>query len=89
LELGYVVLRAPDGLGGARGHHRCTWTELMRRLGIPKADWPKHKAGFYIRCFEDPESAAQMWLHQRLALPIPEDPVVEPLRTMVGGPRRA
>jgi len=88
LELGYVVLRVPDGMEGARGHHRCSWAGLMRRLGIPRTEWPQRKAGYYIRLYEDPESAEKLWRTQRLALPIPVDPVVSAPRTVVGGPRR-
>jgi len=47
-----------------------------------------HKAGYYIRLYEDSESAEKLWRTQRLALPIPVDPVVSAPRTVVGGPRR-
>ena len=36
LEFGYVVLRALPEQTWARGHHQCTWANLMKRLGIPR-----------------------------------------------------
>ena len=75
LDLGYLVIRAPERSKCLRGHHRCTWADLMNRLLIPRSEWPSHKAGFYIRSFRSAEAAEGQWCSARLSLPIPVDPV--------------
>ena len=74
LELGYVVLRAPISASALRGHHRCDWDALMRRLDIPRRRWPEFRAGYYIRLYKSQGDAEKLWADQRLALPIPVDP---------------
>lgn len=74
LELGYLVLRAPPPNAHLRGHHRCSWGELMARLGIQRELWPSNRAGYHLRCFTDAGEADRHWAAQRLARPIPVDP---------------
>ena len=74
LELGYLVLRAPSTVSALRGHHRCDWDALMRRLDIPRRQWPEFRAGYYIRLYKSPKDAEKLWTDQRLSLPIPVDP---------------
>ena len=71
LELGYMVLRAPDDRAHLRGHHRTSWASLMSRLSIPPRG---SRAGFYIRLFENPTKASELWKRTRLELPYPVDP---------------
>ena len=73
-ELGYVVLRTPSHLVHLRGHHECGWDRLMPRLGINRQEWPRRKAGFYIRHYESEAHAVKLWTDQRLKLPIPRNP---------------
>ena len=72
VEMGYIVLRAPDGREHLRGRHRVSWGDLMERIDIPRADWPRHKRGWYIRLWESEATAAKLWRAQRLCLPIPD-----------------
>ena len=74
LELGYVVLRVPPGSEHLRGHHRCSWADLLGRLGIARDAWTTTKKGYYIRRFTSEEVANVQWAAQHLAAPIPLDP---------------
>jgi len=74
LDLGYLVLRCPEGAGHLRGHHRCDWGALMLRLGVDRSRWQENKKGYYIRCYTTQEAAQALWQAQRLALPVPLDP---------------
>ena len=46
----------------------------MARLRIPRADWPHHKAGYYVRLYRSREEAEMHWTRQGLLLPIPVNP---------------
>ena len=74
LEMGYTVLRVPEASSIMRGRHRCDWGALLRRLRIPRQEWPQRKAGYYIRLYKSQEEAEEQWRAQRLSLPIPIDP---------------
>ena len=72
VEIGHIVLRAPDGREHLRGRHRVSWGDLMERIDIPRADWPRHKRGWYTRLWEIEATTAKLWRAQRLCLPIPD-----------------
>ena len=72
VEMGYILLRATDGHEHLRGRHRVSWGDLMERIDIPRADWPRHKRGWYIRIWESEATAAKVWRAQRLCIPIPD-----------------
>jgi len=74
VDAGYVVLRTPSPTRTRRGWHQCDWGTLMARLRIPRADWPHHKAGYYVRLYRSREEAEMHWTRQGLLLPIPVNP---------------
>ena len=57
LELGYLVLRTPEGQEQLRGRHRVTWAGLMSRFGLHPSNWSANKRGWYVRLWEH-EAAA-------------------------------
>jgi len=77
LEPGYVLVRAPEELAHFRGHHRCGWAQLLRRLGLTHQEWSSRRALFYVPKYSTRSAMEIMeiaWRGQGLQLPVPVDP---------------
>ena len=74
LEAGYVLMRAPESLQHLRGHHRCNWSGLLRRLGISHEAWERTRSQYFLPHYRDQATAEAMWQRQGLLLPLPVDP---------------
>ena len=69
-DLRYVVLRMPTHLQHMRGHHKCDLQALRARLGADP--WGPDRSGIHIRLFRDQQTTDELWVKQRLALPVPD-----------------
>jgi len=78
LELGYVLVRAPEELAHFRGHHRCGWAQLLRRLGLTHQEWSSRRAQFYVPRYSTHSAMESTWQGQGLRLPVPVDPGARP-----------
>jgi len=78
LELGYVLIRAPEELAHLRGHHRCGWTQLLRRLGLTHQEWSSRRTQFYVPKYSTHSAMDSAWRGQGLRLPVPVDPGTRP-----------
>jgi len=78
LELGYVLVRAPEESAHLRGHHRCGWAQLLRRLGLTHQEWSSRRALFYMPRYSTHSAMESTWRAQGLRLPVPVDPGTQP-----------
>jgi len=74
LEMGYLLVRAPDELAHLRGHHRCAWAQFLQRLGLTQQEWTSRRAQFFTPKYTTHDVMESIWRDQRLQLPVPVDP---------------
>jgi len=77
LEMGYLLVRAPDELAHLRGHHRCAWAQFLQRLGLTQQEWASRRAQFYTPKYTTHDVMESIWRDQGLQLPVPVDPGVQ------------
>jgi hypothetical protein len=68
---GYLVLRAPFSQAHLLGLHRCSWQQLLDRLGVTRAEHQERRSEFYTPRFRGWAEAERLWVGQGLALPVP------------------